>query len=255
MQNSVIIGSTAIKSYFPDFKREPKDLDVAVRSEDLIKELAPFYVNEGEARVEFLVNPVIVNYARSVILEPDLLLTLKMSHIFWDIAWEKHMFDIQFLLSKGAKCDSEIFEELYEYWNGYHGQNKRSDLTMNAADFFDNALKEYDHDYLHTLLNPEPTYIGMLKDGAEVEIDEAKFQKASYEDKKNLIFEETEIMAFERFGSLHHRVAYGRMLKKYIIGHAPLYVARFLLENYKELYRPRHDFISLIRNKLDNKVS
>jgi len=26
----LIIGSTAIKHYFPDFKRKPKDLDIAV---------------------------------------------------------------------------------------------------------------------------------------------------------------------------------------------------------------------------------
>jgi len=29
----LIIGSTAIKHYFPDFPREPKDLDIAVPTE------------------------------------------------------------------------------------------------------------------------------------------------------------------------------------------------------------------------------
>lgn len=250
MRHSVIIGSEAMKSYFPDFKREPKDLDIAIYDNHQNEEIRKIYREEGETRrIEFLYNPVITAYATSAMLEPDLLLTLKMSHIFWDINWDKHMFDIQFLLEKGAKCNVEVFNHLYDFWNAYHGQNKRSDLTMSAADFFDNALKEYDHDYLHTLLNPEPTYVGMLKDGAEVEIDEEKFHKSDHEVRKALVKEEVYVMAFERFGKLHHRVAYGRMLKKYIMAHAPLYVARFVIENYKELLKPDIDFIKVIGDK------
>ena len=248
MNNAVIIGSTAIKSYFPDFPREPKDLDIVARPEqaEAVKELW----GQGKVKVEILENPIILEKAQSIHLDPDLMLTLKMSHLAWDINWEKHMFDVQFLLNKGAKYDVAIFNELYEYWNQYHGKNKRSDLKMTAAEFFDNALKDYDHDHLHTLINPVPTYTEMLRDGEEVDIDEKKFEAAPIEKKDSLIREEVYVMAFERFGRLHHRPAYSKMLKKYLISHAPMYVFLYAIENYIKLCRPEYDFIKVIEEKL-----
>ena len=240
----IIIGSTAIKEYYPDFNREPKDLDYAIESDDKKEVLT------STKRVEYLLNPVLFKYSTSRFLEPDLLLTLKMSHLFWDINWEKHMFDVQFLLSKGLKYNKELFYELYEYWNKVHGANHRSDLKMSKADFFDNALKKYDHDHLHTLINPNPTYVSMLADGEEVDIAESKFNNASHEDKINLIREEVYVMGFERFGKLNYRTAYGRMFKKYLFSHAPLYVAIFAIENYMELLKPTHNFIKQIEEQL-----
>ena len=48
----LIIGSVAIKHYFPDFKRKPKDIDIAV--------LEP---KKREGSTEYLVNPVILKYS------------------------------------------------------------------------------------------------------------------------------------------------------------------------------------------------
>jgi hypothetical protein len=254
--NTVIIGSTAIKHHFPDFNRVPKDLDYAIENLDdkiqLQKILADFKRTEFKPipTVEFLENPVILKYAKSEVLDPDLMLTLKASHIFWDIDWDKHMWDIQFLLKKRAKIQKEVFYELYEYWNKYHEKNTRSDLKMSAADFFDNALKEFDHDHLHTLINPTPTYTTMLADGAEVEIDEQKFENAPDEAKENLIREEVMVMAFERFRKLPYKRAYLRMFKKYLISHAPLYVALWAIERYPDLMRAEYNFVKKIQEKL-----
>lgn len=35
----IVIGSTAIKSYYPDFKRTPKDLDFAVEDKEGLKNM------------------------------------------------------------------------------------------------------------------------------------------------------------------------------------------------------------------------
>ena len=246
---AILIGSKAIKIHFPDFPREPKDLDYAVKDEQQAGELSKL-LGHGDIRKEFLVNPVLFKYTYDGILSPDLLLTLKMSHLFWDINWDRHMHDVQFLLKKGAKLNEKAFYDLYEYWNEVHGKNKRSDLKMSAADFFDNALKEFDHDHLHTLINPTPTYINMLAEDAEVEIDEQKFQNASDKDKENLIREEVMVMAFERFRSLPYKRAYLKMFKKYLISHAPLYVAIFAIQNYIELMKAEYNFIEILNNKI-----
>ena len=51
------------------------------------------------------------------------------------------MFDIHFLNKKGCVLNKELFYELYNFWNEYHGKNRRSELNMTSDAFFNNALK------------------------------------------------------------------------------------------------------------------
>ena len=187
---NLLIGSAAIKYWFPDFPRTPKDLDfIGSPSWDgqTIYDHALDIV-DFTLRKEYHTNEVFRDYVtHNNIMRPNDLYTLKISHMFWDIKWEKHMFDIQFLKSKGCKLDRELFDKLYDYWNVVHGKNKRSDLKMSAKDFFDNALKEYNHDQLHELLTPVPMYKKVLKDGAEVEVDENKYNQLTYEEKLDIL--------------------------------------------------------------------
>ena len=53
-------------------------------------------------------------------IDKDDLCTLKASHLCWNINWEKHMWDLQFLLKKGCIIDNNLFMKLYDYWNVYH---------------------------------------------------------------------------------------------------------------------------------------
>lgn len=245
----VIIGTTALKHWFPEYNREPKDIDYAVDRENIRTT-----VITEQGREERLYNPIITAIEEGKYLRPEYLLTLKMSHLFWDINWEKHMFHVQFLMKKGVGYDKQLFYKLYDFWKGYHPRVRRSDLKMSAKDFFNNAINyDIDHDYIHTLINPEPIYKKTLKDGAEVETDEDKFYDLSYEDKLGIVREEVMVMAWERFRKAGYRRAYELMLKKFIIGHAPLYMALFIMENYVTLLKPEYDFIKLIDNKLEEK--
>ena len=234
---NLIIGSTALKHWFPDFPRKPKDLDV----------IGEKFVSEE--KIEFLKNPVLFNYCSyRGFVKPNDLYTLKMSHaVGWNINWDKHVFDIQFLKRKGCTIDKELFILLYDYWNTLHGINKRSDLNMSSKDFFDNALKlEHSHDFLHTLINKIPTFTKVLK--GEVEVCEDKFNSLSKDDKCNLVVEEVMIMAFERYKDLGFQQAYSIMLRKFIISHAPIWEAIFILENYIELHKPRFDYFKTIED-------
>lgn len=241
----IVIGSSAIKYHFPDFPRKPKDLDIAIINESWKGES----ILNGK-KVEYLVNPILYDhlYLNSY-LSPDMLYTLKISHIFWDINWEKHMWDINWLKNKGCKLIKDEFYKLYEYWNNYHAKNKRSNLKMSSSDFFDNALKcSYSHDWLHTLINPNPTFNKVLKDGEEVEVDENKFNKLTFDEKCNLVREEVEVMAWERWPKINYKPAYSRMLKKFIINHAPIWEALFIVENYVLLLKPRNNFFKIIED-------
>lgn len=165
------------------------------------------------------------------------------------------MFDLQFLLKKGNKIDEELFWKLYDYWNEYHGKNKRSDLKMTKDEFFDNAINYSvaQHDDLHLLINPIPIYTKVLKDGCDVELDENKFYALTYEEKLEFVREECYVMAWERYKFLGFRYAYGRMLKKFLLNHIPKFAIIFLLENWIELHRAPYDFIKKIDEGLKNK--
>lgn len=242
-----LIGSRAIKEIFPDFHREPKDFDY------LVSQKIPNVRNE-EITEEYHINPILFEYVKEYGIDENVLLTLKCSHIFWDIFWSKHMYDIVFLFEKGAKIIKPLFYELYAYWNIIHGENKRSDLEMSAADFFNNALKTYNHDELHTYINPSPTYFKVLKDDAEVEVDENKFNKLSFNEKVNLVQEEVLVMAYERRANRDYRVAYNWMLKKFIMNHAPMYEALFILENYRHIQKCPYNYVEKIDEGLKNKT-
>lgn len=255
----IYIGSEAIKYWYPSFPREPKDKDYLVENLDdpNILPIKESWELHGK-KSEFLVIPPLWNFLQKEYnnyspkyLYPNVLYTLKMSHMFWDFSWDKHMFDIQFLKSKGCVLIKPLFDELYEYWNEYHGKNKRSQLDVSAQKFFDNALKKYDHDYLHTLINPIPTYTKILKDGAEVDVDENKFNALSFEDKLELVREEIYVMAYERLANRDYRAAYFGMLKKFIMNHSPIFEAIFIIENFKILHKPIINY----KQKLDYDLS
>jgi len=204
----ILIGSKAIKHWFPDFPREPKDTDYVF--EDNTK---GFHLKGIPGKVEYLWNPILFKYNKGEICTPDNLYTLKMSHLFWNVNFDKHEWDATWLRRKGCKLNKELFDKLYTFSNVLHGENKRSDLKMSAVDFFDNALKcEYSHDWLHTLLQPTPTYTKVLI--GEVEVGEEKFRLLTEEEKELLVREEVEVMAFERWPKIDYRRAYNRILKK-----------------------------------------
>ncbi len=242
----LIIGSTAIKNFFPDFPRNPKDLDYVVDNED----------NKNSDNTEYLYNPIILKYQKDGYLKPELLLSLKISHLFHDINWFKHIFDVQFLISKGIQYNKEIVDELIPFWNDIHKKVKKSNLMLTKEDFFTNAINEdtLQHDYIHTLINPVPMYTLLLKDGAEVELDENKWHKMSYEDKSKVVFEETAVMAWERYKNNHWREAFKLQLKDNIIKHFPHYIAMFSILNYSILQRLNSNYRELINNKLIGKI-
>lgn len=241
----LIIGSTAIKHYFPEFKRVPKDIDVAVLS-----------ARKREGEKEFLVNPVILKYQSEGFLSPTLMLSLKMSHMFYEFNWEKHMFDIQFLLGKGFKYDEKLIQELRALWEDILPKVRRSNLKSQKEDFFTNSINQdpHQHDFLHTLINPIPMYTLLLKKGCEVELDRGNWDRMSFEDREKVVREETTVMAAERYKTLPSKQAYIKQLKSCIMKHFPEYISLWAIENYIPLHIYKGNGIETIKNYLENEL-
>lgn len=231
----LIIGSTAIKHHYSHFNREPNDLDYVVDdSKKFVRELG----------IEYLENPIILKYQRSGYLSPSLMTSLKVSHLTWDINWDKHLYDLQFLLSEGNDWDLSLVRELRIYWDSVLPKVRRSDLLMDKEDFFTNSVNSdtNEHDYLHSLLVDVPAYTKILKDGCEVELDFNKWDCLSFEEKCDVVFEECSVMSFERWGHLDYRSGYKRQLRENIQKHFPEFIQLFAIRNYIYLERPKFNY-------------
>ena len=252
----MIIGSTAIKNFFPDFPREPQDIDI----------IKSMYIEKynSDTRIEWLENHILKNWFTKPIeiCTPNELYTLKISHCFWDLennSWDKHMWDIQWLKEKGCKFIPELFYQLYSYWETVHGKNKRSDLNMSSEKFFDNVVNyPREHDLLHEMLvqhdyfdNKIPTYKKILKDGAEVDVSEEKFNKLAEKEKFNLVIEEIMVMSLERYGDMYYKKAFVRMLKKFILSHCPIWEGIWIIQNHKKLITNiPFDYLEFLNKKI-----
>lgn len=255
----IITGSVALKILYPDFKRIPKDLDYFTITK----------VKSQEPGIEYLENPVIFEsglyypYLEDCDIITEIgLLTVKASHLFFHKdRFDKDMWDIQFLIDKGHNIDVKLYYNLIDQWKRILTKKiRRSNLQMSSEDFFSNNIKtEIDHDTMHELLikHPyfkgqlEPTYKLVLKNDAQVDVDENKFNLLTFEQKCNLVVEEVMLMATERRPTAYYKAAYKWMLDKFIREHAPYWEALFIIQNYKLLLIPQFDFIIFLNKQIN----
>ena len=142
----LIYGSTAIKHWFPDLKREPNDLDVISSfNYKRILEWAEFYWTDAFKYLE--------KWNRdSKYVDPDFLYTIKLSHLSWDINWDKHMGDVIFLKSKWCIVNEEFYSLLMKDWCKIHWK-PRVHMKVRNEEFFKPIInRRFEHDWLHEQL-------------------------------------------------------------------------------------------------------
>lgn len=239
--NIVVIGSSAVRHWFPDFPRDPKDVDVA--HDGVNVELGKLRI--AGKRAELLFNPVLFQVEHEdMFLKPDYIYTLKISHLFHDIFWEKHAWDVQWLKAKGCQVDWPLLEKLHAYWSEVHPKVRKSNLAMTPESFFNNAITcPVPHDELHERLAETPAYKKILKNNGTVETDDDLFDSLSLEEKLDVVREETMVMAYERLAGRSYKAAYAWMLKKLILNHLPFRQGVFAIQHHKELIRAPFDYV------------
>lgn len=239
---TVLIGSSAVKHHFPDF-RDPKDVDYF--STTPVKGAEVFW-HEDLSQWNF-----------GDIATIDELYTIKVSHAFWELhgTWNKHMYDVLYLQSKGAKFIPELYAILYPIWEERYGK-KKANLEAEPEEFFNpNVDRVYDHDSIHESVAyyGKPLFERILRDGHKVAVDKSKFDSMPLEDRLRLVREEVYATALERKVipqryKANSRSAYAYAMNKTITSFSKGWFPLFIVLNYSELYKPEINYVQRHRD-------
>lgn len=240
-----LIGSQALKSHFPD-TRKPKDTD--------------YFSQEKIPGAETFWHPLLEQWDFGDVATIDELYTIKVSHSFWELrngSWNKHMFDILFLQSKGAKVIPGLYDLLYQVWEERYGK-KKANLEASPKDFFNNkVVRLYDHDSIHASIAyyDTPLFERILRDNSMIAVDLHKFDSMSLEDKLRLVREEVYATALERKMipsdyAENPAKAYSWALRKTITSFSKGWFPLFIVTHFNELKSPE---IKYVERHFENK--
>lgn len=231
---TLIFGSTALKHWFPDFKREPKDLDIMSGVPMMTKEVQHYWYHAF--------NYIAIANRDPKYVEPNYLYTIKVSHAAWDIFWDKTMHDIMFMKSKGCKLDKALYYLLYAEWEVVHRQ-KRINLNVKNEEFFTKTVtRKFGHDWLHNYLafGSEPMHNQIRPDPSKAYCSEKLWTQLSPEDKLKTAMEEIYVIATERYVvplKMPPRIAKIKATKNLITSMTKGWFNLFLIENFDEIIK------------------
>lgn len=245
MIKDVLIGSRAGSHHFDFFPRSPLEEDWITSDET--KKSTQFL--EYHCSKDILGFQWIQENTEGNIASPDVLYTLKCSHLIYDIHWKKTLIDILYFIDKECDIIEELYELLKKDWERKHGLRKVGLYNKSTDTFFKDFVdRTYDHDHIHEIVKhyDEPLYKKILKDNYGVFLSKEKFDKLSHEEKLNLCREEIYVIAIERFLILQfifeHRVAYKQSLKIILTRLASGWFPDFIVRNLKELHSPQYNY-------------
>lgn len=129
------------------------------------------------------------------------MVTLRASHLPWDIKWWKHASTVVTMLPKTG-IDDTLYSVFRKHWGETHEESPHLSLYKTKDEFFNDAVEYvYDHDFLHELVadGGVPIYQTVLKDNQDVYVDWAKFLQLPREKQVQMFREEVAVIACERF--------------------------------------------------------
>jgi len=233
----LVVGSKALNYHFPEFQREVKDIDIIGTTDDinyLIKTLNPEKVldNHNITTLLNIQNPneffntknvEILNSDNSIALQeyikyenngnlgglryasPEVLLSLKKSHIHFPIKFQKHIKDYNFLLDilKEDKLEN-ITKINFKETELRFGKLKIPSLKKSTSKFFDQSegyVKYfYIHDDIHQVMAhyDRPIYEDMQTTSESAWCQKELWDNFSFEKKAKCVLEEAYVIALER---------------------------------------------------------
>jgi hypothetical protein len=146
------------------------------------------------------------------------------------------MSDIRFLQMKGCKLIPEFLIQLRSYWETVHGVQHRTDFEVKPGKFFDDRIKrKLNHDDLHKMLNPVPTYLKMIVNDVNPSPDKF-FTNLTEDERKEVLYEEAFVIAMERLGHLPTRAAYNTAQQNLVTRLHPVWLADYVIEHWNDYY-------------------
>lgn len=242
----LIFGSTALKHWFQDLNREPKDLDYISKDGKNSKEVEYHWAPSFQYIVD--------NNKDSVYVDPNYLYTIKVSHAAWDIRWEKTIRDIKFMKDKGCVLDIPLYEILLKDWNVIHSE-KRIRLKGTPEEFFNkNIARKVPHEQLHDIVKfyDKPLHESIRPDKNDVACSKKLWDNLSQEDKLKCALEETYVFAIERYSEYPPNIALSKALKHLITKSTKGYFNLFMIDNFFDLlYYDRDRYIGIFKKVKD----
>jgi len=233
----LVVGSKALNYHFPEFQREVKDIDIIGTTDDinyLIKTLNPEKVldNHNITTLLNIQNPneffntknvEILNSDNSIALteyikyenngnlgglryaSPEVLLSLKKSHIHFPIKFQKHIKDYNFLLDLLKEDKLENITKInFKETELRFGKLKTPSLKKSTSKFFDQSegyVKYfYIHDDIHQVMAhyDRPIYEDMQTTSESAWCQKELWDNFSFEKKAKCVLEEAYVIALER---------------------------------------------------------
>ena len=229
----LIVGSKALKFHFPNFKREVKDIDIIGYSDDvntLCDLLSPIEIKKSKNtvllknitnktdlfntnNVEVLLADNSVSLRKymqydsvSLFASPEVLFSLKKSHIHFPIKFEKHIGDYSFLYGhfKGIDYLDDLTKINFKETEERLGKLKTPSLNKSVDKFFGQStefVKSYFiHDDIHRVMAhyEKPLYEKMVVEKTSALCDKKLWTIFPYEHKCQCVLEEAYVIALER---------------------------------------------------------
>lgn len=233
----LVVGSKALKYRFPHIDRDPADVDVIAflcDVETLTKDLRPREVVEGPGivalkgianRNEVFDTPNVevlladdskalrmyltyqsLQMGDELFASPEILYSLKSSHINFPVKFTKHIWDFLLLDShfKGVDVLSEVTLNNRRETEVRLGGQRTPRLNQSVKDFFGqskNKVRSYFiHDDMHRAVahHNEPLYLRMQVDRDMARCERNLWEAFSHEDKCKCVLEEAYVIALER---------------------------------------------------------
>jgi hypothetical protein len=235
----LIVGSKALTYHFPNLNRSVKDIDVIGNSNDikyLINSLSPEKIIETKYLTTLVniknpndffntPNVEILNSDESESLKeyikydtqdgrldnglryasPEVLLSLKKSHINFPVKFEKHIYDYNFLLNtlKEDKLN-KITKLNFKETEKRLGELKTPSLKKSTKNFFGQSegyVKYfYIHDDIHRVMAhyDRPIYEDMQRSETSAWCEKDMWEEFTFEKKAKCVLEEAYVIALER---------------------------------------------------------
>lgn len=187
----------------------------------------------------------------------EALYTIKISHSFWDIKWDKTMWDISFFQSNDIKIIPEFYKALYKGWEQIRGR-KPANLNKSNDDFFTATVdRKYNHDDLHraTCYYDRPIYELCKYDLSMAKIDKDLFDRLDLDKKIKMVKEEAYAIALERYMiprdfEFNKELAYKRSLQKLVTSLSKGWFPEFIVLHWNMIKTLDYDYVKEFKKRI-----
>lgn len=249
MMTPVLIGSRALKFWFPEFQLK-EDADWDIISESKIGESEwhdPNILYNREFAERYLTRETVAFNGKEIhVMSPMGLALIKRSHLWRDLSFQKHITHYHQYLSKfysqSTQADTQFLNKRIELTKRLYPKGNPN-LMQKKNEFFSDAVtKKYEHDWLHELVAfyDKPLYSRLLRTPELAWCERDKWETFTDTEKVQCVAEETYVIAIERFmvpneWKFPEKLAYIKSLDKVCTTLCSGWFRDYAIDNYPQL--------------------